>query len=56
MKTYYGEQVWYANISPDIDDLEVIADAKKIVDSAIRKRQALSLVVITIAFAQESIC
>ena len=33
MKTYYGEQVWYANISPDIDDLEVIADAKKIVDS-----------------------
>ena len=33
MKTIFGEQIWYANISADIDDLEVIENAKKIIDA-----------------------
>ena len=32
-KTFTGEKHWCANISPDIDDLEVIEDAKKIIDA-----------------------
>jgi hypothetical protein len=32
IRTFYGEQIWFANISPDIDDLEVIKNAKTIVD------------------------
>jgi hypothetical protein len=32
IKTFYGEQIWYANISPEIDDPDVIEDAKRIVD------------------------
>ena len=31
--TYFGEQIWYANITPDIDDVAVIEDAKMIVDA-----------------------
>jgi len=33
MATCYGDAIWYANITPDIDDLSVIEDAKTIVDA-----------------------
>ena len=33
MTTCYGDPIWYANITPDIDDLSVIEDAKTIVDA-----------------------
>lgn len=40
MKTHFGEQFWYANITPDIDDLEVIENAKKIVDACYPQRKS----------------
>ena len=33
MTTCCGDPIWYANITPDIDDLSVIEDAKTIVDA-----------------------
>jgi len=32
-KTSFGDEIWYANITPDIDDLLVIENAKTIVDA-----------------------
>lgn len=27
IKTYFGEQIWYANITPEIDDAKRVVDA-----------------------------
>ncbi len=35
--TYFGKQIWYANITPDIDDVAVIEDAKMIVDACVNQ-------------------
>ena len=35
--TYFGEQIWYANITPDIDDVAVIEDAEMIVDACVNQ-------------------
>ena len=40
MKTIFGEQIWYANISADIDDLEVIENAKKIIDACYPQKRS----------------
>jgi hypothetical protein len=40
MNTIFGKQIWYANIPADIDDLEVIANAKKIIDACYPQKKS----------------
>jgi hypothetical protein len=49
MTTCDGDPIWYANITPDIDDLSVIEDAKTIVDACYPQQKSTFFTIVLAA-------